>query len=344
MELSVRTRMRVLETVTVSKLQEATEEGLKQLGHRSLERLIHGLDNMTWKTALTGHLPQICAMEALLLCLLHVCSNGLLPHKMLEKALFACHSASNFEMNKPANATGPNWKETCIKYLLMRLRMITAKIRELAGNQRLREQVFKKTSQQQQQSLMKLCRVINPELQECQSTEQTLAVQDGHTSDEERAIEANFKLLTAQTAERVPATVSSASSSAKKPSSDFLSEATKRALQAAMATSPAKPLSKKARMEAAQEPEAAREPEAAEEAEAEAEADEPQVLKKPACRKPAAAKQEELFADGFPLEHYGCSRCRKKPHGCSQCKAWAVEGHRGYFVTSTGKIARKKQG
>ena len=340
MELSVRSRMRVLETVTVSKLQEATEEGLKQLGHRSLERLIHGLDNMTWKTALTGHLPQVCAMEALLLCLLHVCTNGLLPHKMLEKALLACHSASNFDMNKPANATGPNWKETCIKYLLMRLRMITAKIRELAGNKRLREQVFKKTSQQQQQSLMKLCRVINPELQECQSTEQTLAVQDGQTSDEERAIEANFKLLTAETPERVPATVSSASSSAKKPSSDFLSEATKRALQAAMATSPAKPLSKKARMEAAREPEAAEE--------AEAEAEEPPVLKKPACRKhfkkPDAAKQEELFADGFPLEHYGCSRCRKKPHGCSQCKAWAVEGRKGYFITSTGKVARKKQG
>ena len=165
MEIAARTRLKVLDTVTVSKLQEGIEQGLLQMGHRSLETMGNGLESMTWKTSITGHLAQVCAMEGLLTSLLQICSNGLLPHKMLETALLSCHHDKKFEMSRPANATGPNWQEACIRYLMLRLRMITAKVRDIAVDEKERAKMLKKTSVQQRNCILKLCRIINPGLE-----------------------------------------------------------------------------------------------------------------------------------------------------------------------------------
>ena len=46
MEIASRTRLKVLDTVSVSKLQEGIEQGLLQMGHRSLETMVNGLETM----------------------------------------------------------------------------------------------------------------------------------------------------------------------------------------------------------------------------------------------------------------------------------------------------------
>ena len=41
------------------------------------------------------------------------------------------------------------------------------------------------------------------------------------------------------------------------------------------------------------------------------------------------------------FDHYGCSKCKKKPHGCAKCKAYANQGHAGYFWLNDRQVARK---
>ncbi|CAE6962075.1 unnamed protein product [Symbiodinium sp. CCMP2592] len=366
MEVVGRTRLKVLDSVTAPKLQGAIEEGLKHMGHRSLERMVCGLENMSWKTAITGHVAQICAMEGLLICLLGICSNGLLPHKMLETALLSCHKATPFEMSRPANATGPNWQDACIKYLMLRLRMITGKIREIAVDEKERAKALKKTSLQQQACILKLCRILNPGLAALPADSGTgplplqLVPEANDSSEDERQIERNFKLLLGPSdGQRSLAGTSAAATlqlaqgstepaqGSTEPSS-FLERANKRALAAALACSPAKPMSKKARMETI----------------AEARNSSPGVLKKPAaakgaCKRPAAAEpvvraaaeeptrgepaKEVLQEDGILLTRYGCTKDRGLLFGCSQCKKWAADGKHRYIVLSSGHIAQKKQ-
>lgn len=356
MEIATRTRLKVLDTVSVSKLQEGIEQGLLQMGHRSLETMVNGLETMSWKTSMTGHLAQICAMEGLLICLLQICSNGLLPHKMLENALLSCHQSKKFEMSRPANATGPNWQEACIKYLMLRLRMITAKVREIAVDEKERTKVLKKTSVQQRDCLLKLCRIINPGLAGMQTQgNAALPLRDmaEDTSDDEKQIESNFWLLLGPSASSalVPAQSSPAEPSASSAlvpaesspaepstSSGFLERANKRALEAALACSPLKPMSKKARLEAVSE--AKKKPAAAFKRPAAAPAAAPAA--EPAAE-PPAEEAAVLREDGILLERYGCSKCRSLLGGCGRCKKFAAIGKNGYIVTSQGHIAQKKQ-
>ena len=41
------------------------------------------------------------------------------------------------------------------------------------------------------------------------------------------------------------------------------------------------------------------------------------------------------------FDHYGCSKCKKKPHGCARCKDYANQGHAGYFWLNGRQVARK---
>ena len=50
---------------------------------------------------------------------------------------------------------------------------------------------------------------------------------------------------------------------------------------------------------------------------------------KQALRRPAASPSAALIVpDGF--DFFGCSKCKKKPHGCARCKAFANKGEKGY--------------
>ena len=95
--MAAKARLKVLPEVTVSKLETAIDRGMENLRHRSLDRCLTGLDDMSWKTALATHAAQLCNLEPLLRELLKVCQNGLLPNSNLLKALQACHGRKNFE-------------------------------------------------------------------------------------------------------------------------------------------------------------------------------------------------------------------------------------------------------
>ena len=124
MKAAERTRLKVLDTVTVSQLEEAVKSGFRHLGHRSLEKLFSNLDTMSWKTSMSNHVVEVAAMEPFLTELLHVCSNGMLPNAWLLKALRSLHAEQKFEMKRPQVAPA-NWEDSCLSYLVLRLRQIT---------------------------------------------------------------------------------------------------------------------------------------------------------------------------------------------------------------------------
>ena len=71
-------------------------------------------------------------MEPLLTELLHVCNNGMLPSNLLKKAFSSVHADERFEMKKPQVAPA-NWEDSCLSYLVLRLRQITGKLRDMAS-------------------------------------------------------------------------------------------------------------------------------------------------------------------------------------------------------------------
>ena len=40
------------------------------------------------------------------------------------------------------------------------------------------------------------------------------------------------------------------------------------------------------------------------------------------------------------FDHKGCSKCKKKGHGCARCKPFATQGIKGYFWLD-GEVVRK---
>ena len=357
-----KSRLKMLAEVTAPKLQEAVEQGLLLLQHRSLERLVQGLENMSWTTAISNHVSQIVAMECLLVCLLTVCSNGLVPQKLLEIALVAAHSHKQFEMSKPENAVGPKLQEACLAYLGLRLRMIAGKLRDLSKSEKARAQAFKKISLQQKNSLLKLCRILEPNVdQKHSSQDDTQESQESslvpiplQNPDTDHAIEQQWRdimLVTPTknilvTPKKENATSAINSSQSIGAQDNFLQRATKRALEAAFEETPAKPLTKKQRQ--AEQTAVCKKPAA-------------QVLKKPSCKNansdhtsaPADCKKKEklpqptkpaaeLLADGFPLQRWGCSKCRSSRIGCGRCRDFAARHYKNYFVTLEGWIAQKK--
>ena len=343
MKAAERTRLKVLDTVTVSQLEEAVKSGFRHLGHRSLEKLFSNLDTMSWKTSMSNHVVEVAAMEPFLTELLHVCSNGMLPNAWLLKALRSLHAEQKFEMKRPQVAPA-NWEDSCLSYLVLRLRQITGKLRDMAASLTLWKQVTKKATSSQERALAKLCKIINPRFDGSESTE-SLALQLGgqgtetlallqlggeEAAAEDTLIEETFRKLRANVAETAEAP-SSCTGPAPNPAPGlgFMGVARQRALQAAFDGSPAKPLTKRQRAEAGETAEDEEPPKP------------PKVLKKPSVRRPAAALEPHRTSDP-DIQRFGCTKCRSLPFGCGQCKKWAEKGRRNYF-TEKGEVAQKKQ-
>ena len=78
----------------------------------------------------------------------------------------------------------------------------------------------------------------------------------------------------------------------------------------------------------------------------EEEAEPPEIRMRPAAqfRRPAAVIAAPVALSGSEVPegyaHWGCSKCKKKPHGCAQCKAWADAGVKGY-QRPDGHVIRK---
>ena len=47
--------------------------------------------------------------------------------------------------------------------------------------------------------------------------------------------------------------------------------------------------------------------------------------------------------DAPQFDHYGCSKCKKKPHGCTRCKTFANDNRSGYFWLGS-QVVRKIPG
>ena len=347
MKAAEKTRLKVLGTVTVSQLEQAVKTGFRHLGHTSLERLFVNLDSMSWKTSMSSHLVEVAAMEPLLTELLCVCSNGMLPNALLLKALRSIHAEQRFEMKRPQVAPA-NWEDSCLSYLVLRLRQITGKLREMASSLTLWKQVTKKATSFQERALAKLCKIINPRFDGNGQGSETLALQYGgqgtetfplqlggdEPTAEDTLIEETFRKLRANVAGAAQEPSSSSQGPALDPQPQglgFMEVARQRALQAALEGSPAKPLTKRQRAEAEETAEAEEPPKP------------PKVLKKPSFRRPAAALEPDKTSDP-DIERYGCAKCRSLRFGCGQCKKWAETGHRNYFFTDKREVAQKKQG
>ena len=349
--MAAKARLKVLPEVTVSKLETAIDRGMENLRHRSLDRCLTGLDDMSWKTALATHAAQLCNLEPLLRELLKVCQNGWLPNSNLLKALQACHERKNFEAVRPSHALGDQWLQSTLSYFMLRLRMMTGKLRDLTDSKHLRKSFFKRASKQQQQLVLGLLQIIKPDLQvsledsdgEAMSTACRANEDPQLLSDDERQIERNFLQLqrpskAVEHLALVPANAPSAPSSSARPAGpgSFMQSACRRALEAAFATSPAKPMSMEERLQALQASTA--------------------PLKRPSMKRPAAALPAAAAAAAEPavpaaapregepedFHRWGCSKCRSLVHGCGRCKKFADRGHNRYVRTEDGKIYQKK--
>ena len=89
---------------------------------------------MLWKTAASSHLAAYLMMAPLLISLFGVCSNGLLPDAMLQKAMLACHHEIPFACGEGVGL------EAAMTYFLLKMRQLAAKLRSL---QYVRMECFK---------------------------------------------------------------------------------------------------------------------------------------------------------------------------------------------------------
>ena len=64
---------------------------------------------------------------------------------------------------------------------------------------------------------------------------------------------------------------------------------------------------------------------------------EPEEPETPAVERPEPVPPAE---DPPSFDHKGCSKCKKKGHGCARCKPFATEGIKGYFWLD-GEVVRK---
>ena len=238
---------------------------------------------------------------------------------------------------------------------MLRLRMLTGKLRDLTTHKQARNIFFKNASQQQQALVLGLLRIMKPNLdlksEDVDGEAQPSTAGRGEeelelTSENEREIERNFQLFhrPSKAVEQalVPVSAPSAPSSGSRFAGPggFMQNATKRALEAAFATSPAKPMSKTERLEALQ-------------------ASGP-VKKRPSMKRPAvalpaapaaeaepavpaaAAEVEPREEDPEDLLRWGCSKCRSLVYGCGRCRDFALRGYNRYVRTADGKIYQRK--
>jgi hypothetical protein len=280
MELTAKQRLKVLPDVTVARLQTAVEEGFRQMGHRSLERVLCGLEAMTWKTAISAHLTQTLLLAPLLASLLAVCSNGLLPQNGLTAALEAVRkdtAAGGLDLGKTPYKAHPNWENGVVQYFNLRLRMMMGKIRQIAESDQAFAVTCKKLEKKDVQTLFNLCVVLNPKLVPVSQGAKELQVAasalptDSPTQQEE-LVEQEYRLV-----------ATGQKRSATEP--DFLEEATAKALRAACEASPLKNHTKAQREQAVADAAVLKRPAAA-------------VLKKPAAA-PACKKKLEDTDDSW---------------------------------------------
>ena len=367
MEADKSGRLRVLPDVSVARLEAGLDSAFGFMQHRSVERCVQGLESMTWKTALTGHLEQVVALEPIMFQLLTVCSNGLLPHKMLADALAACHKSNPLQMHCPRNAP-PNWESATLSYFMLRLRMIAGKLRDVCGSSSLWAQVQRKCSSQQAAVILRLCRVMRPTMTATaarvdDSPKDASPLEDTADVSDEK-IELQFLQLQAVPAE---AGDCPAAPAAPKPSPSFLARATQRALDAAMSASPCKPLTKvqRAAEDAAAQTSVLKKPSSCLKRPAAAQAaPAPKSLKRPAAApepaetgedvESAAAQEpaetgedvESAVAPATPpadaVERVGCSKCRSTRVGCARCRRFAAEKYNRYIKTRDGSIVQLK--
>ncbi|CAE7890030.1 unnamed protein product [Symbiodinium microadriaticum] len=153
-------RLKVLPTVTAAGLETALERGITQIAgpSASLGFLCRDLEDCTWKTALAKHIPQIVFLAPILNRLFDICSNGLIPHAMLQTALVGLFKRKILEL-QPPQIKMPGWEESSLQYFNLRLRMLASKIRDLSFG---REKIPKKIDKDAWLKLQALCLQLNP--------------------------------------------------------------------------------------------------------------------------------------------------------------------------------------
>ena len=70
------------------------------------------------------------------------------------------------------------------------------------------------------------------------------------------------------------------------------------------------------------------------------------VLEEPAAPSagPGSGSHPAEAAAAVPeFDHYGCSKCKKKGHGCTRCKTFANDNRNGYFWLGS-QVVRKIPG
>ncbi len=155
-------RLKALPTVTAANLERAVEDGCKQLGHSSVGRMVVDMENMTWKTSAGSHIDQILALAPLLISMFQVCTNGLVPDALLQISLRALWSAGKLQVPEPMLKT-PNWEEAALSYLNLRLRMVAAKLREIATSTTAWAATTRKLDASKLETLRAVCQILSPQ-------------------------------------------------------------------------------------------------------------------------------------------------------------------------------------
>lgn len=111
---------------------------------------------MSWKTAASRHLPAYLMVAPLLISLSGVCSNGLLPDAMLQKAMLACHHEIPFACGEGVSL------EAAMTYFLLKMRQLAAKLRSLLASTSEWNALSRKLTQPQRESFLAMLRALQP--------------------------------------------------------------------------------------------------------------------------------------------------------------------------------------
>lgn len=152
---AVNERIKASPDITVSALEDALKQGFDQIGHRNLSALTPQLEGMSWKTSPAKHLQAFVILCPILQALLGVCKNGLVPDAKLQSAMRACHDKEIFVCLSEGYQALSN-------YVLLRLRQMAAKIRDLISGSNAWEVLSRKCNNQQKDVFIRLIRCICP--------------------------------------------------------------------------------------------------------------------------------------------------------------------------------------
>ncbi|CAE7453087.1 unnamed protein product [Symbiodinium sp. CCMP2592] len=182
-------RLKVLPSVTAAALENAVEKGLRQMGHNTLGMLCRGLEECSWKTALGKHIQEVVFLAPILNRIFEICTNGLIPHALLQTALLGLFKRDILVLQAPQQKL-PGWEDSSLQYFNLRFRMLAGKIRDVATG---KEKMPKKLDKQALQQVQALCLQINPKFKmedmvqpsETVPLKGVLALQDGPAKDAE---------------------------------------------------------------------------------------------------------------------------------------------------------------